>query len=602
MVRVLHPRELDAYRGLSCPWIYADSDRSVAERVASRLSGEHEPALSPRQFQDVAASLREAFCSWVDQVLAEAPAEAWLITPLHRDPRANNLFVHLCWLKIIDGLLVNKQMQLLVISNSLGFARSLRELCRKHGVKYECRCYKRLLAQRTLLCARAVMGSIVRAIELFLRMVLARCILGSQYPLRLENIDFVLGTFVHDGDIRESGEFFDRYFLDLAEWYEKRGLKSAIYPKFHRIPLFRYPSVYRGIARSKRPFIAPELFLTLGDIACAGWVCLRGAFDRVERNEAFLGLAVGALIKCSKVRYALASHALVTISVGLRRLRVHRIHPKKLLLWYENQPEDKAIHLGFRFGSPECQSIAVRQVPAVPNLLSFYITTQEAKVGVSPNQNWVCGRNQVAELSRYDTIGQYRVVPALRYQHLYLESPTSARIVTKDLIVLLTASVIESLCLVCPVAEAMEHLRCGFTRIVFKLHPDLDLESFRTQVEQRWPQTTGVVWFQGRLSQLFDTTALVVSGGTSAALEAVCRGLPVIIIGWQAGVDVNPLEGIDSRLWQIVYDAVDLIAAVRNWRPTHPMPESERRQVGEEIRDDTFLSDKGGAMTAFLAE
>ena len=87
---------------------------------------------------------------------------------------------------------------------------------------------------------------------------------------------------------------------------------------------------------------------------------------------------------------------------------------------------------------------------------------------------------------------------------------------------------------------------------------------------------------------------------SSAALEAVCAGKPVILIGCMAGLAINALENIDNRLWRVVYDAPGLVAALKAWSPEHPLPFELRMALGTEIRNESFEPANDSTMNAFI--
>lgn len=67
-----------------------------------------------------------------------------------------------------------------------------------------------------------------------------------------------------------------------------------------------------------------------------------------------------------------------------------------------------------------------------------------------------------------------------------------------------------------------------------------------------------MVQFARELIRRLPAAKAVVTSGSSTALEAVCQGILVVLIGRQAGLNFNPLEGVDSRMWAIVYTPEDL--------------------------------------------
>lgn len=81
---------------------------------------------------------------------------------------------------------------------------------------------------------------------------------------------------------------------------------------------------------------------------------------------------------------------------------------------------------------------------------------------------------------------------------------------------------------------------------------------------------------------------MVVSAGTSSALEAVSMGIPVILVGAQVGIQMNPLEIVDRRLWSLVFDDNQFEQTIRNWTPSHPLPREERLAIGKIVMKSCF--------------
>lgn len=101
------------------------------------------------------------------------------------------------------------------------------------------------------------------------------------------------------------------------------------------------------------------------------------------------------------------------------------------------------------------------------------------------------------------------------------------------------------------------------------------------------------------MDDLLRDARMMVSAGTSAALEAVCRGVPVILIGRQAGLDMNPLSEVDGRLWTLAYDSADVARAIGEWSPAHPLCLAERVAMGEAILVEYFEPSSEAGMAAF---
>ena len=202
--------------------------------------------------------------------------------------------------------------------------------------------------------------------------------------------------------------------------------------------------------------------------------------------------------------------------------------------------------------------------------------------------------------SKYDVVGNYRIVPALRYSHVYESNRSRSEPDESRLTVLLTISISESLGILAGVVEALPDLLKRFSVISVKPHPDIGVSAMQSLAEGKWKEATHFSWESERLKNLIDRSTVVISAGTSSAVEAICAGVPVVIFGRVAGLDMNPVETFDRRLWRIVYDAQGLREAIADWTPRHPIPFAERVQAGLTIRDSNFERVSDETMRAFI--
>jgi hypothetical protein len=141
-------------------------------------------------------------------------------------------------------------------------------------------------------------------------------------------------------------------------------------------------------------------------------------------------------------------------------------------------------------------------------------------------------------------------------------------------------------------------LRGLFSEIRVKPHPDVGIGKMLSIAGSKWEEANRLVWDNQPLAQLLRRSTLVVSAGTSSAVEAICFGLPVIVIGRSAGLNMNPLETFDRRLWRVVYDDQGLLEAVAEWTP-HPVPFAKRTELGRAIRDFHFQRVSPATMMSF---
>lgn len=602
MLVVIHPRCLDQYRGNCGEWVYADEKLETLQRVEKALGLRLKRLISPAEFQTAAAKLRKCFVEWIDANLRDADQYEWLLTPLYKNPFANNLFLHCVWLALIVEQLEQSASDLVVVTSSPALARALRQNALRLGVSD--RCIGRVFFVSNVWTANAwgLLGLGYRVFNLGCRALVARVILGKSYVTALPKTEMLIDTFIHDGDLSEDGVFNDRYFPGVIQCYLRHGLKSAYYPFFHEVPLRSLPEVYRRMLKSTTLFAPFERFIQLFDLLAAAVICFRRGLRGTRLPyPLFEGSDAAPLAAGLAFQAAVAGFLPLVLVRAPARLAAAGIRPTWLLEWFENQPIDKANIIGFQKTGAQCNVIAARQYIAGPNFLSLYTTSGEVDAGVAPLENWVMGQALVETASVYDRRGQYRAVPALRYAHLHRPLIPAGK--QAWLLVLLTHALEESLAILDCIASELPTIARQFERIAIKPHPDNNSNSFRSVAEARWPGLRGrsdICWTEESLFALFAQVRLVVTGGSSSALETICQGIPVILVGRDAGLDINPLEGVAPQMWALVYEPKQLSSIIEQWSPAHPLPPETRKSLGREVRDAFFEPITDVTLKAFL--
>lgn len=595
----VHPAHLDDISGSSGYWVYADGDLRCYRTASAALEPRHTKLLTPREFQAKALALQDELAAWTDRNLRTADPTAWLLTPLHKNPFRSDFNLHAVWAVIVADSLRNQHSDIVVVTRSYGLVRTLATLCAAMGTEFRCAGHLRLVVGHNLGRLRSLGGLLRETARLLVSATLAKLVFGRRYKARLQSVEALIDTYVHENDISENGVFEGRYFRGVASFYTARGIRCAYYPILYRVPLARRLGIYRRMAACPVPFAPFEAFIRYSDIARAASVCLWNALLRRQplTERALLGVDLTRLTESHAFRCAAEGVFPLVMVRAPARLSSAGVHPKWLLEWHENQSIDKANTIGFG-AMAGCRTLAAKIYVPSRNILSLYTTTVEAERGVAPDENLVCGRALVGGAAIYDRRGVYRVAPALRYAHLYRRPATRTE---KDLLILLTHSMEESSGILEHITRLLPDIVSRFERVRVRPHPDTvtsEIAFFNT-VEF---DNDAVVLDRRPLSELFHSTRLAVTAGSSAALEAVCAGIPVIIVGRAAGFDINPLEDVDRSMWQTVYDEDEMRRTIESWSPSHPLSLDERVAVGERIRNDYFEPVSEEAMEAFIPE
>lgn len=599
MLTLVHPRALSSLPTLpeGSRWLYADDDPDVYEKLDRQFGVVHR-LVSPADFQSRAATLRTPFVQWLDRCLHDCPPAEWIPASYFKDIFATPAFLHAVCIATLDDAFRSFR-SVVVLSTSEAFIRQAEALAWRYGFKVVTLGQRDFTQDTMRIRWRAARHLLLYPLRLLAAALLARQILGEVCIKRLQGVEVLVDTFLLEGDLDASGVFRDRFLPGLLDYYQQHGVMAASAACTEALPFWQLGKTYRAMRNSTTRFAPSELFLRISDILDGQWRAWRAG----ERSPAFsdypfAGLNIGQVATFWwKIAARRTVAARILTAVGIRMETVG-LAPRFFLDWCENQPLDKAMQIAFSRTCGATQTIAVRQYFPAENILSFFSSTGEVERGVVPKVNWVCGRRTAELFARHDALGVYRTVPALRYSHLY--SAESGLLCGEDLVVFLTSALGEALSILGIAFSDIDKTLASFRSVRVKSHQALQV-NIPALAAEHWPQIRGkaVIWESATSSVLLPSAALVLTAGSSVAVEALCRGIPVVLTGRTAGLDVNPLEDIESSIWRIAYTPAEFNVLVEDWLPSLP-PVKERQALGLTIRADYFEPVTEESMQAFL--
>lgn len=596
-LRIMHPAKLQKlYAGEK--WIYADDDLYIYQSIEKKYYGSSERLIGAQIFQERASTLRAAFVEWIDDCLKDRCQKEWLTTPFQKNPFECHLFLHLVWIDLIREILEKGSPTVVVVTADMGLAKSLQNLTRSMQMK-SCLVGREWFWVGSLhRTTRALAKLSFETVNILCRVLLSNLILGKHYLRRATGTELLLDTYLHEGDIMPNGEYRDRYFPGLLQYYLEHDYRVATFPYLFRIPIARLIALYRQIRESRYIFVLPESFLKIKDIIVAFVESTLMAFPK--ETAVFRGLNVSPLIAGQKIKFALGGFIPLLLEKMPKRMAQAGVKPMWVVDWFENNPLDKALCIGFGKYQPQCQVIGVAQYVSCGNDFYIFSSNGEFSAGVVPKENWFCGSELKNIAETYGAIDNYRIVPALRYSYLYHNPHAIAK--GDTLLVLLTHSVQESAYILDCVAPLCREERIGISRLVVKTHPDLNIALFRQEAEQQFPalKINAVEWTNRNMGELLQNAKVVVTSGSSAAVEAICHGIPVVLIGRRAGLNFNPLERIDPKMWAMAYTTNDLREAIAQRFCEGELSSAERSAIAESAQKTFFMKTGSDEMRRFL--
>lgn len=597
-----HASRANKIKGLKGQWAAIDPVLVEKDLDAFSQVNDVKPILTTQEFQNFVSSSRDLFTEWVDSNLASQTVLDQLLSPISRSPFLD-FYRETMWVLAVASRLEAIQCDIIVVTRSVGVRNAFRKLAKERGIEFSSYGAIDFLLSGIANNCRAILRFSYDFTIALTRVAASRAVLGHGYIKKLQNITVLLDVFILAGDIKADGKVRHRYYPGLIDLYERNKIPAAYYPIFVRVSLYEIINQYRGIKSSECIFVPPELFLRIADVFAVAFSCIFCSFSRFSLADQFINKTDIAPIS-DALRFKSALSGILTLLQlkTPKRLNEFGIRPRLFLDWFENQPIDQATSVGFKSAIPECKLIAVRPYAIYSrNLLSYQVTTREVDQGFVPLEHWIGGATWINIASTYDAAGKYSIIPSFRSARLFDYLPSGSD--GNDLVVLLPYSLSDSLRILQFIYFSGDTLSRSFGKVRIKLHPTLSMRVIRNRLRRcssLW-QMDNVIWESDvDVISLVTKARLALSSGTSAALEFVAMGVPVVLVSSWQHIDLSPSEFIDVRMYRTVYNFTQYEQVINEWSPRHPLSCHARIAIGRAMLNECFVSTTDSSMNKFV--
>ena len=593
---VVHPRCLHASELNGLKWIYADADVEVKAAVESFMTSKHE-LITPREFQIFARSIREELIDSIDSCISCKNMNSWVLTPLHRNPFGNNVFLHLVWIAFLR-VRMEEHATLVVVTDSLGLFKTLNTIFTVEKSVTTMNFYWFYRTYVAVLFHMTIIG-INEIRNILLRMLLSRMILTKKYILHGVDSKVIIDTYLYDSDISASGCYSSPYMPGLTDWFKSQRIPVAILPTLYGVKLSGLIDLYKRMVNSKNIFLPFERLISWGDVFFGLSKVIYYLFIQNDTEDCDIAGDSKDLIYYSRYQSVVNGFQSLLFGVVPKRLLLLGYSPELLIDWFENQSMDRSLAINMAEYFPLVKHIAFRPYIACEMHTNLYTTKRQHAYGICPNETWVSGIAMVDILRCTDKDAIYKIMPALRYQHLWDSINQNVREpVDIKLLVLLPHSLSESMSILECIFDCGSDIH-EYGIIEIKAHRNTPVTIIKELANKRWDTFHNVKWTADAVSGLLKSSSLVITSGTSTALEAACYGKLVVIVGQKAGFSMNPMVGVDPRIWTEVYTSSELRSLLSTWLLSPPLSFEERIEIGNEIRIKYFTPVNPDTMEGF---
>ena len=508
---------------------------------------------------DAAAELRQPFLDLITELGRRYDSVAWWASRVsERNTLLSPLFLHCCYLRGAAAEL--NAGTTCVVSDSWEVLGSLAEIAHGRGARVGW-----IGRQRS--ARRATIGRLRVAwrVARFVGQGVARSGLAPPRidPGELHRPLVLLSTWPEDTSYGEGGAFNDRYFPGLDEWLVAMGASTVTVPA--RSPASgSFRSMWMRLRQVRRRFLAPEAYYRASDYLFALREGRRGAAMPHADGLRLGGVDVGRLFDAERRRTAFAAATLeAALAYRLpRRLAEAGVKPDLAILPFENMIPEKPLLLGARRFLPATKLVGFQHGALYPLLLCNYVTRGESEFAPLPDRV-VCNGELFRDVLVREGLPADRAVvgPALRYAHLWEVSGRSS------------ARAAGAGCLLIPLPFSLDlgvellakaiHAFAGEPGldVCLKPHPMGRVEDLLDAVGvDRLP--AGFRLVGGSMERALAEANVVVALASSSVYEAVAAARPVVVVGRDAALDLNPL-GFHPDLSRVFVDPAEIRAETR---------------------------------------
>jgi hypothetical protein len=386
------------------------------------------------------------------------------------------------------------------------------------------------------------------------------CLVSAWFWVRLFKIKktpndsvIFIDNFLFIDSFNEKGEFFDRYYTGYDQYLSSADIKQVWYaPTLYGI---KYPSNYikicKDLKKTDQNFLIQEAWLTFTDYVYSFVASLIIPFS-LRSHLSYREFDTKSLIFKVKMR-DLGSPELMRAIYKfrfIRRLSKNGVDICNVVDWNENQIIDRALNMAFREFYPHLIIKGYQGFPALEYYASLQPVWYEMELNTLPHQLHV-----ISEIDKKIKLAvckdlDVRVAPAFRYSHIF--ETKDRRSIESPIILIALPGMLDDCRRLCEICSCLRKKLPKELKFLVKIHPIYTIKRFLDLV----PESKNVLFeiTTRPISELLELTSVLITMGSSVAVEAVAVGVPAAICGNRRGVTLNYIpKSVPKELWSVSY-------------------------------------------------
>jgi hypothetical protein len=536
----------------------------------------------------IADEIKSSYMKMIDQVGRghEHNIDWWVSEIASRNTYTNRLFDDCCLLIFIKKILKQEPDIQEIIVDSFSLQKILLKYVRKNypGLRVTCRAPWQ---NRIKFITYPALKYFYRILLLLSRYLVCR--LTIRYSAgRLPPDAILVDTFVFDHSFN-GGVFQDRYFHGCQNHLPKNDEQSIYYNPTFLVSFRKTVSVFLSMRRSEQRFLPQEAFLKPSDYIFAFLYPFR-AIKLLPRQTNWEGLDITLLLRSIWYNHLTSCNSMEGLLKYrfAARLREFGVSFQLIIDWFENQSIDKGANAGFRKFYPEVPLIGYSSIGSKHFLCNAHPTSEEYKAEVLPRVLAVCGKGFLAQRKAFCPELEVTTAPAFRHAWVWKEATSRPDPNYTTVLVVLSLLVRESINSLRACINAVTLGLPPNVRFWVKPHPGAKpIEKLMLQEGITLPFNFTVI--NGDFRDWVEKADIIVGNESSTVLEALARGIPVIVIGNTSGITMHCVpDAVSIGLWQLCYTPDEVAEAFKYFINRNDKELQRHKTIAETIREQYF--------------
>ncbi len=460
-----------------------------------------------------------------------------------RNPYQSDLFLTLCYLKLVDNLMKSTTIIEKIICNTIFEKKIINQKYKNLIVEYKTVTYscKIIFTDIIKISVRSIYYIITKNID---RKVLS---INNEYVL--------IDTFLTKKCIKKE-KYNDRYYTDILKYIDKADSSNIFFlPSIPDFPSNK--TISKIVDNSKENLIIKHDYLKLKDyleVIIKLFKTSRIKYKSINFYDYDITDLINNELKIKN--YNLSFFDGLLNYQFIKNLKSDKIKLKCLIDWNENQSIDKGLILGMKTFYPEVITKGYQGYIISTNYNHYIKPSKlEIKNNLIPDYIYVIGKDLQNRIKSHSKNLKVKIAPAYRFKNVFKKS--SNKKIPNSILVILPIGLVESLNII---GMLIDSELLNSRTISLKPHPFLKFKEVINHFGSDKLKKINIT--HENINDLLQKHSITIGSASSALIESLIRYSPVLIIA-NKNIIQNPIpDSINSNIWKVCYTKQELLASL----------------------------------------